>query len=183
MARVVSRARPAPLLHALRCQPRARPRRSYPHLLSVALARLLYDAREHLLAAGPRLDHLALALGAVALGERGLDAQLGAQRQRPQCQPLDRLARRVLLRARQVDEPAVEPEADRAPHVLLDQPWLRMGERHAFVDIAGRLGNARDHQPGERLRLLRGGLRVADSYLHGAEAEMRPDRPPHLREL
>ena len=36
---------------------------------------------------------------------------------------------------------------------------------------------------GERVGLLRARLRVADTHLHGAEAEMRPDRPPHLGEL
>ena len=86
-------------------------------------------------------------------------------------------------RALEVDQAAVEPVADRPPHVLLDQPRRRILERHALVDVAHRLGDAGDHQRGERLGLLRGRLRVADAHLDGAEAEVRPHRPPHLREL
>ena len=49
-------------------------------------------------------------------------------------------------RGLEVDQPAVQAVADRAPHVLLDQPRRRVGERHALVDVARGLRDAGDDQ-------------------------------------
>src|SRR5205085_3955089 len=58
-------------------------RSSCHHLLGVRVGGLLDGGGEHLVARGPRLDHPPLALGAVELGQRDLDAELRAHRRRP----------------------------------------------------------------------------------------------------
>ena len=129
------------------------------------------------------LKRRALALRAVALGERGLDALLGAHRLAPGEQPLERRGGRLLDAALEIDQAPVHAVADRAPEVLLDQPPRMVGERHAVGLVARRLEHAGGRERGERLRLLAGRLGVGDPHLDGAERQMRADRPPDLRAL
>ena len=119
------------LLARLRLAPPAPPGRrsldrcSHRHLLGIGLPRLRDRGREHLLAAWrpPRSS----AAGAGRRCARGTRARCRARREPAPStrQPLDRRARRVLLGALEVDQPPVEPVADRPPHVLLDQPRRR----------------------------------------------------------
>jgi hypothetical protein len=108
---------------------------------------------------------------------------LGAHGGRPREQPIDDRRRRELGPRVEVDEPPVEPVADRAPEVLLDRAPGRIGERDVLVLVARGLGDAGDHEGGERLGLGRRRLRVADPHLDGPERQVRAHRPPDLRVL
>ena len=91
-----------------------------------------------------------------------------------------RLRGGVRLGALEVEQLAVEPVADRPPHVLLDQAPRQLSKRDPFVVVARGLRHAGHDQRRERLGLGRGHLRVADPHLDRAEREVRADRPPHL---
>ena len=54
--------------------------------------------------------------------QRDVDAELGPDRRRPREQPVERRGRRIRLAALEIEQLAVEPVAERPPHVLLDQP-------------------------------------------------------------
>ena len=76
--------------------------------------------------------------------------ELGAGRRGPGEQALGGGGGRVLLAGVEVDQLAVEPEADRPPEVLLDHRGRPRRERHALVEVARGLGDAGDDQPGQR---------------------------------
>ena len=76
-----------------------------------------------------------------------------------------------LARGVEVDQLAVEPVADRAPHVLLDQAAGNRPRPPPGVVVERRLGDARRRQRQQRRRLLGARLRVHDPHLDGAEAE------------
>src|SRR5260370_33310577 len=84
------------------------PDRSRRYLLVIAGARLANRAGHDLVERRPGVEHASLALGAVELGERDLDAELRAHRSGPREQPVRNLGRLVLLAAFEVDHPAVE---------------------------------------------------------------------------
>ncbi len=74
-----------------------------------------------------RLDHRALALGAVGLAERRLDPELARAPARSRRAGARRSRSRGYSSPRvEVDHLPVEAVADRAPHVLLDQPRRRV---------------------------------------------------------
>src|SRR5579871_1546635 len=79
-----------------------------------------------------------LLLGGVLLGngEEVGGAELLRDRAHPLEEVLEASARRDRRAAREVDQLTREPEADRAPEVLLDQPVRKLGERLALVDRA-----------------------------------------------
>ena len=87
------------------------------------------------------VDQPALALGAVELGSV-TSAPVQARRRSSD------LAGRELLDARrlEVEQPPVEPVADRPPHVLLDQAAGQVGRGRSGVDLARGLGDAGDDQ-------------------------------------
>src|ERR1700722_8324507 len=122
---------------------------SYGHLLRVGLLGFADDGREYLLAARAIADHLTLTLRAVALWEGEVDAQLRSHGIGPGGESCDGVTRGKLLRDREIDQLPIQAEADRAPHVLLHEPWGGVLEGQALVDIAHGLGDAGDHQRGE----------------------------------
>src|SRR6185437_4655444 len=67
-------------------------------------------------------------------GEEGRCADLTRNGRHPLDQRLDPRPRRNDLASHEVDQPAAEPVADRAPQVLLDQPVRQVGQRLALVD-------------------------------------------------
>ena len=81
------------------------------------------------------------------------------------------------------EQPIIDTEHYRRVEEGLKYVAWRNNTFSLHVHVAQRLGDAGDHQRGERVGLPRGRLRVADPHLYGAEAEVRPDRPPHLGEL
>src|SRR6516225_5911317 len=93
------------------------------NLLGIGRAGVANDALERLAHRGACLDHGTLALRAVRRAEcrLELDPERGARGRGPREQTLDDLAGRILRAAIEVDHVAVEPVADRPPHVLLDQ--------------------------------------------------------------
>src|SRR3954463_6723921 len=96
----------------------AGPARSSPlRLLDGGLARLLPRPGVLLAHVAARVDRTPLALGAVERRERRLDRQLAAHGGGPLQQPLGRRRGRELLAAVEVDEPAVQAAANRAPEV------------------------------------------------------------------
>src|SRR5436309_11231803 len=105
---------------------------AYLRYSRISLASLGDHGRVDVVHAQARVDHLALALGAVVLRERDLNPELGAHRCSPRQQAVDRVAGRVALALEQVEQFAVEPVADRAPHVLLDHPPREIDVRHPF---------------------------------------------------
>src|SRR5260370_19003348 len=93
-----------------------------------------------------------------------LDARTGADR----------------LPALEVDQLAREPEADRAPQILLEQPVRPRGQRLALVERARDSRRERIDERDERARLGDLGLRIADANLDGRKLEVRSDAPPKL---
>src|SRR4051794_26162141 len=69
-------------------------------------------------------------------GEEGRRADLDRNGLPPLDQRLDPCTRRNDLASFEVDQPAAEPVANRAPQVLLDQPVRQVGQRLALVDRA-----------------------------------------------
>ncbi len=176
-ARGGCRLLPAPSLGCARL-------RSHRHLLGIGRLRLAHGRREDLLARRARLDHPPLALRAVALGKRRLD-----RRARRAPAPSTRAAAR-------------SPRAPGTPRRARGRSAARRGRSGSRATCSPRSAAARGPSngtpsstsrtacamhatisAGERLGLLRGRLRVADAHLDGAEAEVRPHRPPHLGEL
>src|SRR5205823_12812651 len=85
--------------------------------------------------------------------------------------------------ARQVDHPAIEPVAQGAPEVLLDQAARMRLEGNAVVLVERGLDDRGDEQPRQRERLVAAGLRVAYAHLDGPEAVVRAHAPPDLGRL
>ena len=93
----------------------------------------------HLGGRGAGVDHAALALGAVELGQRDVGARsTPAGGRAPRRPGYSSIARRL-----EVEQRAVEAVADRPPHVLLDQPAGQVGRRLPRVDLARRRGARR----------------------------------------
>src|SRR5258708_1236701 len=109
--------------------------RSCRYPLVIGGARLAHRAGQDLVERRPGVEHPPLALCAVELGKRNLDAELRAHRSGPGEESVHHLGGVVLLAALEVDHAAVEAEPDRAPHVLLDQARRRIVERDARIDV------------------------------------------------
>src|SRR5439155_18711612 len=96
---------------------------------------------------------------------------------------LESRSRRNRLAALEVDQLTREPEADRAPEVLLEQPPRDVGDPFALVECARAPGCERVRECGETLRLAELGLPVHDPQLDRGIREVRTNAPPELRML
>src|SRR2546425_453871 len=126
-----------------------------------------------------------LPLGRIPLGDRkpGRGAELLRDRLHPLDELLEPSARRNRLAVLEVDELAGEPFPDRPPEVLLEQAVRPRRQRLAIVECARDPRGQRVDERGERARLRKLRLRVADAGLDGRELQVRPDAPPDLRVL
>src|SRR4051794_12893458 len=106
---------------------------------SIGRARLAHGIGVDIAQARAAVEGAALALGAVELGQRDVEALLAADGLGPGQQALEGGPRVLLLAALEVDEPAVHPEADGPPDVLLDEPAGMVRGRAALVEVARRL--------------------------------------------
>ena len=132
----------------------------------------------------PAIDQRALALRAVLLtGTPGRSRSSSARRRGPRQQALDDLARRVLLAALRSRSSARRGRSGSRATCSPRSASRGMLEATPAVDVARRLRDARDDQRPRAPRTPGARLHVADAHLDGAEVEVRPHRPPHLREL
>src|SRR3954465_11373729 len=80
----------------------------------------------------------------------------------------------------QVEQLPGEAVADRAPHVLLQEPVRQVGQALPLVVCAGAAHGERVGECCERLRLGEVGLAVGDPYLPGGIREVGAHAPPDL---
>src|SRR3954447_10059506 len=116
-------------------------------------------------------------------GEERRSADLARNGLHPLDQRLDARTRRNDLASLEVDQPAAEAVADRAPQVLLDQPVRQVRQRLALIDRAREPGAESVDQSCQRLGFREVRLRVADAHLDRRIRKMRTDAPPDLRVL
>src|SRR4051812_33170918 len=129
------------------------------------------------------LDARDLPLGGVRRRHRELKPELVSDHCDPLRHPLELGPRGPDIEHAGIEQAAREPVADRAPHVLLDQPRRRVRQRLALVDGARDPGGEPVDERREVTRLAEVGLRVADAHLDGRVREVRPHAPPDLRVL
>src|SRR3954464_12055108 len=107
-----------------------------------ALSRAAHELGEDIAMRAELHLTLVLTLGRIRRrdGEERCSADLARNGLHPLDQCLDARTRRNDLASLEVNQPAAEPVADRAPQVLLDQPVRQVGQRLALVDRARQTG-------------------------------------------
>src|SRR5918995_5217166 len=112
--------------------------------------------------------------------EEGGCAQFLRNRKHPLQQLLEERSCRAHTACVEIDELTVEPVADGAPKVLLDEAARMNWNVLAVVESARYARNQRIHERGERLGCAELGLPVTDPNLRRREGQMRPHAPPDL---